>query len=58
MVWPHGISRTLHYVVSLNSDLNNNRENINYSRLLLLKGLSTVIINGMNILGVSTPDKM
>ena len=35
-----------------------NRENINYSRLLLLKGLSTVIINGMNILGVSTPDKM
>tara|TARA_B100000029_G_C17071730_1_gene777117 strand:- start:37 stop:654 length:618 start_codon:yes stop_codon:yes gene_type:complete len=35
-----------------------NVKNINYSRLLLLQALSTVITNGMNILGVSTPDKM
>ncbi len=36
----------------------NESEDINYSRLLLLKALSAVIKNGMYILGVSTPDKM
>ena len=30
----------------------------NNSKLLLLKALSIVIANGMNLLGVSTPQKM
>ena len=32
--------------------------NLNSSRLILLKALSIVIKNGMSILGVSTPSKM
>ena len=33
-------------------------ENLNLSRLILLQALAIVIKNGMNIIGVSSPDKM
>ena len=36
----------------------NNNKPTNKSKLLLLKALSIVIKNGMNILGVSTPKSM
>ena len=52
------LSSTFHKYYAKNRILNDDKEELSKNRLVLIEAISIVINNGLEILGISCPDKM